>query len=470
MCRILIVDDDQVCRSRLGELLIGRGFEVDVAGGAEQAQRIVTERLYDLVIIAVELADCDGHELFERLVVMQPGLPVLLVAECGNTVRAIHAIRKGAVDYLVKPLDDDGVLQCINSVVGNMAGRESLVAVAPSSLQTVQLARKVAATPATVLITGESGTGKEVLARFIHDHSRRAEGPFVAVNCAAMPESMLESILFGHEKGAFTGAVSRREGKFEQANGGTLFLDEVAEMPLAQQAKLLRVLQEREVDRLGGSKPVKLDVRVLAATNRDLRQQVADGTFREDLYYRLNVFPLHWAPLRERREDIVPLANALLRRQAQEQRVPVATLSSEAEVSLLFHHWPGNVRELDNVLQRAVVMSFDGMIRPDDLMLEQVPKPVEIPQADISREIDRLPGAGRKKAELQHVLKSLCEHQGHRAKTAAALGISTRMLRYKLARLREMGVDVDRLTFDAPEPDKKSASPLANHGGNLMFA
>ncbi|WP_067583754.1 sigma-54-dependent transcriptional regulator [Endozoicomonas ascidiicola] len=494
MHRILVVDSDPLTTNYLNDLLNSQGFQVDHASCIEQAQCVVSECLYSLVIIDADLStgaekrqsSGDGYELHQRLSILQPGLPVLLISAHNDLAKAINAIKMGAVDFLSKPLNEAALLKSIGSAVSHSEHQSTIIAASPSSLQTVQLARKVAASPATVLITGESGTGKEVLSRFIHDNSSRAKGPFVAVNCAALPESMLESILFGHEKGAFTGATSRREGKFEQANGGTLFLDEVAEMPLAQQAKLLRVLQEREVDRLGGNAPIKLNVRVVAATNQDLRQQVVNGTFREDLYYRLNVFPIHWAPLRERREDILPLANALLKRSALQEKLQPPVLSPEAELCLQNHQWPGNVRELDNVLQRAVVMSSHLVIRPDDLMLESVsaplaPKevlevlqteaiPVKNAQTEISREIEQLPQPGRKKAELQHIVRCLHEHQGHRGKTAEALGISTRMLRYKLARLREMGINTEHLSSNEKASGRFSAYRFDADNRHLIYA
>jgi two-component system response regulator FlrC len=312
------------------------------------------------------------------------------------------------------------------------------VACAPSSRRLVELARRVAQSDCTVLVVGESGTGKEVLARYIHRRSPRAARPLVAVNCAAIPESMLEAMLFGYERGSFTGAHAAHPGKFEQAQGGTLLLDEVTEMPLGLQAKLLRVLQEREVERLGGRTPVSLDVRVIATTNRRLREEVAAGRFREDLYYRLNVFPIAIAPLRLRRDDVLPLAMQLLTARCRPGE-PIPALSAEAAHLLLTYAWPGNVRELDNLLQRALILLNGPVIRPEHIQFElanEAPQP-----AACSDELRSLAGS-LVQAERDLILDALRSHQGSRREAAERLGISPRTLRYKLARLREAGIDV----------------------------
>jgi two-component system, response regulator FlrC len=316
------------------------------------------------------------------------------------------------------------------------------VACAPTSRRLVDLARRVALSDCTVLVVGESGTGKEILARYIHRRSPRAARPFVAVNCAAIPENMLEAILFGYERGSFTGAHASHPGKFEQAQGGTLLLDEVTEMPLSLQAKLLRVLQEREVERLGGRMPVSLDVRVIATTNRRLREDVAAGRFREDLYYRLNVFPLAIAPLRLRRDDVLPLAMQLLTGRCRPGE-PIPALSAEAAHLLLTYGWPGNVRELDNLLQRALILVNGPVIRPEHIQFElanEMPQP-GAPAPAAAEAIHSLAGS-LVQAERDLILDALRNHQGSRREAAERLGISPRTLRYKLARLREAGVDV----------------------------
>jgi two-component system response regulator FlrC len=325
-----------------------------------------------------------------------------------------------------------------------------LVACAPSSLRLVDLARRVAASDCTVLIVGESGTGKEVLARFIHARSPRNTRPFIAVNCAAIPENMLEAMLFGYERGAFTGAHNAHPCKFEQAQSGTLLLDEVTEMPLSLQAKLLRVLQEREVERLGGRTPIPLDVRVLATTNRRLREEVAAGRFREDLYYRLNVFPLAISPLRLRRDDVLPLAMQLLCSRCRPgERIPA--LSAEAAHLLLTYAWPGNVRELDNLLQRALILVNGPVIRPEHIQFElanEGERHAEAPVFPLQQAgaASNAPLSGLADSLVQTerdlILDALRSGQGNRREAAERLGISPRTLRYKLARLREAGIDV----------------------------
>jgi two-component system, response regulator FlrC len=342
-----------------------------------------------------------------------------------------------------------------------VTSNEDMVAIADSSRRLADLARRVAASDCTVLIAGESGTGKEVLARFIHRHSPRANRAFVAVNCAAIPENMLEAILFGYERGSFTGAHAGHPGKFEQAQGGTLLLDEVTEMPLSLQAKLLRVLQEREVERLGSRMPIQLNVRVLATTNRNLRAEVAAGRFREDLYYRLNVFPLATSPLRERRDDVLPLAMRLLTSRCRAgERIPA--LSADAAHMLLLYPWPGNVRELDNVMQRALILASGAVIQPEHVHLEiegLEALPVALAAANhAAREFvsePRRPVAQDKAAEegapgglsdslstreRDLIIEALRSDHGNRQAAAKRLGISPRTLRYKLQRLREAGV------------------------------
>jgi two-component system response regulator FlrC len=342
-----------------------------------------------------------------------------------------------------------------------LSSSHDMVAIADTSRRLADLARRVAVSDCTVLIAGESGTGKEVLARFIHRHSTRANRAFVAVNCAAIPENMLEAILFGYEKGSFTGAHASHAGKFEQAQGGTLLLDEVTEMPLGLQAKLLRVLQEREVERLGARASIALDVRVLATTNRNLRAEVAAGRFREDLYYRLNVFPLQTSPLRERRDDVLPLAMRLLTARCRAgQRIPA--LSADAAHMLLLYPWPGNVRELDNVMQRALILANGSVIQPEHIHLEiegldalpaalaaasqTVRDFVAAPQRPVAQETLRKNGTAEgglsdslSSAERDLIMDALRSDGGNRQAAAKRLGISPRTLRYKLQRLREAG-------------------------------
>jgi two-component system, response regulator FlrC len=352
--------------------------------------------------------------------------------------------------------DEESVLATDASAASGRVTSEDMIAFADVSRRLSDLARRVAASDCTVLIAGESGTGKEVLARFIHRNSTRVTRAFVAVNCAAIPENMLEAMLFGYEKGAFTGAQASHAGKFEQAQGGTLLLDEITEMPLSLQAKLLRVLQEREVERLGGRLPIALDVRVLATTNRNLRAEVAAGRFREDLYYRLNVFPLSTCPLRERRDDVLPLAMRLLTSRCRPgERIPA--LSADAAQVLLTYSWPGNVRELDNVMQRALILANGPVIQPEHIHVEgatghssgQINE--EMAEQILSNSASR-PRASSSEgqglsdslsvAERDLILDALKSDDGNRQLAAKRLGISPRTLRYKLAKLRDAGVEV----------------------------
>jgi len=349
----------------------------------------------------------------------------------GVVEQAVAAMRAGAADYLTKPVEAAALISLAQRLASETPSTMPLgfVAEDPRTLEVLRLASRVAKSPATVLLTGESGSGKEMFARYLHANSTRAAGPFVAINCAAIPENLLEATLFGHERGAFTGAAQSQAGKFEQSNGGTLLLDEISEMPLALQAKLLRVLQEREVERVGGRKPIALDLRVLATTNRDLREMVAEGRFREDLFYRLNVFPLHIPPLRERAKDIVPLARHFAARMAQ-GRSP--RFSPEAETLLRSHDWPGNVRELENTVQRAFILANGDLIAASDIMLSAAsPRPgsgADSTATDI------------KSLERDHILATLKEVNGSRKLAVQRLGISERTLRYKLQQYRLEGV------------------------------
>lgn len=311
------------------------------------------------------------------------------------------------------------------------------------------------------MISGESGTGKEVLARYIHQHSHRASQPFIAINCAAIPDNMLEATLFGHEKGSFTGAIAAQAGKFEQADGGTILLDEISEMPLGLQAKLLRVLQEREVERVGARKPITLDIRVVATTNRDLAGEVAAGRFREDLYYRLSVFPLAWRPLRERTADILPLAERLLAKHVNKMKHAAARLSAEAQACLIGYPWPGNVRELDNAIQRALILQQGGLIQPQDFCLAgpvvcaplpalAVPGQSQVRATAVEMEQGESAGAlgdDLRRREFQMIIDTLRSERGRRKEAAERLGISPRTLRYKLAQMRDAGMDVEAYLF-----------------------
>lgn len=452
---VLIVEDDTDLREAIADTLELAGIRYLLAGNAEEALECLQTQKADMVVSDVNMPGMDGHELLLELKQRYPAVPVALITAYGQVNRAVEAIRNGAVDYLMKPFEPAQLVELIRTYAqGQLADTtETPVAASAGSRQLLHLAQRVAVTDSTVLITGESGTGKEVLARYIHNHSPRKGQAFIAINCAAIPESMLEATLFGHEKGAFTGAVSSQPGKFEQANGGTLLLDEISEMDLGLQAKLLRVLQEQEVERIGGRKVIPLDVRILATSNRKLEDVVSQGRFREDLYYRLNVFPLQWQPLRERPEDIEPLAMRLLLHHCGKMgRTPV-TLDSEAADRLRHYAWPGNVRELDNVMQRALILQTGNVIRGEDLHLsgqaislqDSVPSAVlQVPEST-ENSTDGLLGNDLKQHEYQLIVEALKATSGSRKDAADRLGISPRTLRYKLARMREEGIDLESM-------------------------
>ena len=467
--KILVVEDDPNLREALVDTLQLENCDVIEAESAETAVRHLADQSDVAMIISdVNMGKMSGHDLLRVVRADYPHIPVLLITAYASISESVEAIREGAVDYLVKPFEPRVLVEAIKRYAGNAAPMDDEpVAEADSSRQLLQLATRVAQSDSTALLLGESGTGKEVLARYIHNRSSRAGKPFVAINCAAIPENMLEAMLFGHEKGAYTGAHSSAPGKFEQANGGTILLDEISEMDLGLQAKLLRVLQEREVERLGGRKSIKLDVRVIATSNRDMHQQVAEGKFREDLYFRLSVLPLQWAPLRDRKEDILPLAKQLLQRHAAKQHRAGISLGESACRALLNYLWPGNVRELDNVMQRALILQSANTIQAEDLGLQPSmtysAKPSLMEAAGSSVERTVLPATSDMDAavlfdhhgqnaaldndlrqrEFEIIADTLRQENGSKKNTAERLGISPRTLRYKLARLRDDGYDLD---------------------------
>jgi len=447
---VLIVEDDPSLSEALCDTLELAGIPARAAGDGRSALEILEREPIGMVVSDVQMPELDGHRLLRQIRSRQPHLPVVLMTAYGTVQKAVEAMRLGASDYLLKPFEAEVLVDMVSRYLPQPTGSDAgLVAEDGHTRSLAALAERVAATDATVMITGESGTGKEVFARYIHDRSERRDGPFVAINCAAIPENMLEAVLFGYEKGAFTGAYQSRAGKFEQAQGGTLLLDEISEMDLGLQAKLLRVLQEREVERLGGKETISLDVRVLATSNRVMREEVAAGRFREDLFYRLNVFPLHLRPLRERRADILPLAQRLIARHTPAGR-PVPELCPDAEARLLAHAWPGNVRELENVLQRAIILMSGDCIEAADLHFEPealgaaegLDVPAEAPLISAPARSERL-GEDLRSREHRLILAALASTDSRKA-AAEQLGISPRTLRYKLARMREAGIQVPR--------------------------
>jgi len=464
---ILVVEDDAQLREALVETLQLADLNVLAAGSGEQALQQLARQQVELIVTDVNMPGMSGMDLLTEVRAAYPMVPVLLMTAYGSIEHSVAAMQQGAADYLVKPFAPESLVATVKKNISASANFEcdTPVAEEQSSRQLLKLASRVAVSDATVLITGESGTGKEVLARYIHSQSTRASGPFVAINCAAIPENMLEATLFGYEKGAFTGAVASNAGKFEQADGGTILLDEISEMDTGLQAKILRVLQEREVERLGGKKTLHLNVRVIATSNRDLQHCVREGVFREDLYYRLNVLPLAWLPLRQRRLDIAPLARRLLASHAGKMGRHGVTLDATAEQAIMNHSWPGNVRELDNTIQRAMVMQDGNTITAMDLTLgsgcpgwslptfaitdeqsDEFRQEAELGQAEHEDMLDPgLLGNDLKQREFEIILSTLRENGGKRKKTAEVLGISARTLRYKMARIRESGINIEHV-------------------------
>jgi two-component system response regulator FlrC len=444
--RILLVEDDAALRAALVAVLRSGGYQTVEATDGRAALEVLREGPVSLVLTDIQMAPMDGYALLREVKRLWPQTPVVMMTAYGDIGRALQAMREGASDYLVKPFEVDALLGEVARFKRTLAEDDAQAVATPGLRELYALAERVAASDATVLIHGESGVGKEVLARFIHARSPRAKRPFVAINCAAIPDNLLESTLFGHEKGAFTGATSAHAGKFEQADGGTLLLDEVSELPLPLQAKLLRALQEREVERVGGNRPIAVDIRVIATSNRDMAAQVAAGGFREDLYYRLNVFPLGVPPLRDRPEDVLVLATELLRRHDAR-----AVLAPCAQAALRCHPWPGNVRELANVMQRAAILAPGPEVRVEHLMLPpprsgaasagSIVGPVV---ADTDTPGPR-PAGDLRSLERHAVLEALAAAGGNRRLAAERLGMPERTLRHKLARWREEGLLGDGL-------------------------
>jgi two-component system response regulator FlrC len=438
---ILIVEDDDALREALTDTLEIGGYSVLLAEDGESALRLLEGAQVGLVLSDVQMRPMDGEALLVEIKARYPWLPVILMTAYGVIEKAVAALHAGASHYLPKPFAPDRLLQEVAKYYLPEGDGAQLIAEDAAVRGLLDVARRVAQSDASVMITGESGTGKEVLARFIHGYSSRAGRPFIAINCAAIPEQLLESTLFGHEKGAFTGAATQHVGKFEQAQGGTLLLDEVTEMPLALQAKLLRVLQERELERVGGTRAIALDIRVLATSNRDVAAEVAAGRFREDLYYRLNVFPLHLPALRERPNDIIPLARALLARQAAAAKRRVPELTSATCAQLVAHAWEGNIRELDNVVQRALILAPGDTIEPVHLYLPVMSlgaANLAVERSLVTMDVAETSGGNViREMEKRHIIETLKAVGGVRKLAAEKLGMSERTLRYKLQQYRE---------------------------------
>jgi len=440
--RILVVDDEGSMRLALSEALSRAGYVVETATDGFDALKRFRKDRFNAVISDVKMPKMSGLEVLKEIKGISPQTPMIMVTAYGTIENAVEAMKEGASDYILKPFSYEDLESAVRRVmlttprsgqgqgrsIGGGSKNRDIVTQHPKMRKLLDLARNIAASNATVLIQGESGTGKELLARFMYKNSLRRDKPFVAINCAAVPENLLESELFGHEKGSFTGAVNQRIGKFEMANRGTILLDEISEMSLQLQAKLLRVLQESELDRVGGNTPINIDVRVIATTNENLRRAVDQGKFREDLFYRLNVIPLTIPPLRERKEDIPLLADHFLKVNGEKGKSRGdVIISQEAQALLLRYDWKGNVRELENFIKRAALVCEDGVIHPRHFFLDGMVKPdstgVQV-------------GSTLKEMEKQLIIKTLEEVGGNRTRVAKILGISIRTLRYKLNEYR----------------------------------
>jgi DNA-binding NtrC family response regulator len=439
--RILVVDDEPAQRELVAGFLRKHGFDVVEAGGGREAVARFKQEAFDLVLTDQRMPDLSGLEVLEAVRSTSPETAVVIITAYGTIETAVSAVKAGAADYLTKPLNLDDLLHRVHRVrerqrlvAENRELREALaerhrvegiIGDSGRMQEVLSLVRRVAPSDATVLIRGESGTGKELIARALHYASPRAAGPLVKVNCAALAESLLEAELFGHEKGAFTGAVASRKGRFELADGGSIFLDEIGDLPPHLQVKLLRVLQEREFERVGSSRPIKVDVRLLAATHRNLEALVREGRFREDLYYRINVVTIALPPLRERREDLPPLIEHFLRVFAGKNGKTVRGLTREAREALLRYDYPGNIRELENVMERAVVLTRDDVIGVEDLPLAlEAPAPASGEDAGLIAAVEGL--------ERRMIREALAKADGTQTRAAGLLGISERVLRYKL--------------------------------------
>jgi DNA-binding NtrC family response regulator len=444
--RILVVDDEASARSGLAKLLQQEGYQVDTAADGLEALELFSENAPALVVTDLKMPNLDGLGLLTRLREQNRVVPIIVATAFGDVSSAVQAMRAGADDYLTKPIDFDALLLGVERALArrelvaeaenlrlqlrerDKEGLQGLLGTSPAMQRVYAVARQVAPTRATVLITGESGTGKGEIARAVHALSPRSDAPFVTLHCAALAESLLESELFGHEKGAFTGADKRRLGRFEQANGGTLFLDEIGDIPASTQVKLLRVLQERTFERVGGNESIHVDVRLIAATNKDLASEVRERRFREDLYYRLNVVHVEMPPLRLRGNDVLVLAEHFLRKFARENQRQVQGLSPAARAKVLAHRWPGNVRELENAMERALVFTTGEVVEADALPFEAIP---------VGSDGVRIPGATLAEIEKFAILSTLDAVDGSTSRAAEILDISVRTIQY---RLHEYGV------------------------------
>jgi two-component system response regulator HydG len=448
--KILVADDETSHRQMIEAVLAAEGYEVTQAEDGQAAISAVEDRFYDLVIMDVRMPNVDGIQALQKIKQISPDIPVIIMTAYASVGSAVDALKSSAYDYLIKPLDIDELKILVDKALRhhqleqeNLYLKERLsdrfdfaniIGRSPSMARLFETVALVAPSEATALIVGESGTGKELIANAIHQNSPRKDRPLIIVNCAALPETLLESELFGHEKGAFTGAITRKQGRFQLAHNSSIFLDEIAEMAPATQAKILRVLQEREFEPVGSTQTIKVDTRVIAATNKNLEGEIQAGRFREDLYYRLNVVTVDVPPLRQRREDIPLLADFFLKQYAQKNRRLIKGFTPRATDLLMRYEWPGNVRELENIIERAVIMSRGEMITP----LEFPNDLQNLDEALKESRIDLTPGRSLKEVEKVLILRTLEETGGNRTHAARILGISRRTLQLKL---KEYGIN-----------------------------
>ncbi|NUO17849.1 sigma-54-dependent Fis family transcriptional regulator [bacterium] len=455
--RILVVDDEQHFRDWLVQTLKRRNYTVEACEDGLTALNLLEDgQQFDVIVTDVRMPKMSGLQLLRTVHERFPGVDVVIMTQYGSVPEAVAALKDGAIDFLEKPFPQETLLLRIQKAfesrklklenyqlkreLGTKFQFNNILGQSPKMLEVLEQLEMIVPTKATVLIQGESGTGKELIARALHENSPRRNGPFVKINCAAMPETLMESELFGHEKGAFTGAIKTVEGRFAMANGGTLLLDEVSEMSPTMQAKLLRVLQEREFEKLGGRETIKIDVRIVATTNRDLKKAISEDQFREDLYHRLNVCPIKVSPLRERREDIPVLATHFVAYYANEYAKDVHGLDETAMEQLLNYEWPGNVRELQHKMERAVIMCDETMVRTKHLYLDGIEA---APHSETMFTLDAQTTATLSEIEKAAIFRALRVHDNNRTKTAESLGISIRTLRNKLREYREEGISVD---------------------------
>src|SRR5882672_6313097 len=461
--QVLIVDDEPNLRKILSAQLTRDGYDALTAEDGEQGLHLLREHHIDLIITDLKMPKVDGMTLLKRALEIEPELPVVLVTAHGTIDTAVEALKRGAFDFVTKPFDKDEVRQIVakalktrelrgadaTSTPGARAARFGIIGVSPGIAELYAILQRVADTPTTVLITGESGTGKELVARALHEHSGRKEKPFIKVNCAAIPKELIESELFGYERGAFTGAVASKPGRFELANGGTLFLDEIGEIPIEMQVKLLRALQESEFERVGGIKTIRVDVRLVAATNRDLYKEVESGGFRKDLYYRLNVVPIVLPPLRDRKSDIPQLVKHFVEKYNSRLGKHVEGIEPEADRVLVQHPWPGNIRELENVIERAVLFCDGPKVRVRDLPLEvrddklattpvpaaaaPAPSPLPVTGDGLKQQVK----AATSRLERELIVHALDQTRGNVTHAARLLKISRKGLQLKMKRSEE---------------------------------